>query len=75
MEAPAIITYNTTNDTDDEILVTYEDVQGKYSYRLETSETVFYLLVTIPSYIFCILLPFLLLIAVQINLFWKKSQS
>ena len=35
MEAPAIITYGTTNDTDDEIPVTYEDVQGKYSYRLE----------------------------------------
>ena len=63
--APAFITYGTTTDTDDEIPVTYEYVQGKYSYRLAGIGNFFLFLKTIPGYIFCILIPFLLLIAVQ----------
>lgn len=63
--SPAFITYGTTTDTDDEIPVTYEYVQGKYSYRLAGIGNFFLFLKTTPGYICCILLPFLLLIAVQ----------
>lgn len=63
--SPAFITYGTTTDTDDEIPVTYEYVQGKYSYRLPGIGSFFLFLKTTPGYICCILLPFLLLIAAQ----------
>lgn len=63
--SPAFITYGTTTDTDDEIPVTYEYVQGKYSYRLPGVGSFFLFLKTTPGYICCILLPFLLLIAAQ----------
>lgn len=63
--APGFITYGTTTDTDDENVVTYEFVQGKYASHLPKVGKFFQFLKTTPGYIICIFLPFLLLILVQ----------
>ena len=62
---PAFITYGTTTGIDDDIPVTYENVQGKYQGKLAGVGTFFTFLKTTPGYICCILLPFLLLIIAQ----------
>ncbi len=62
---PAFITYGTTTNVDDTYPVTYSQVQGKYEYTLEGVGTFFAFLKTVPGYICCILLPFLLLIIIQ----------
>ena len=62
---PGFITYGTTTDTDDENIVTYEYVLGRYSGRLAGVGTFFAFLKTTPGYIVCIFLPFLLLILMQ----------
>ena len=59
---PGFITYGTTTNTDDEAIVTYADVLGKYTGRLPNVGTFFAFLKTTPGYILCILVPFLLLI-------------
>ncbi len=56
------ITYGTTTNTDDETIVTYPYVLGKYVGRLPKLGTFFSFLKTTPGYIICILVPFLLLI-------------
>lgn len=56
------ITYGTTTDTDDETIVTYPYVQGRYVGRLPAVGKFFAFLKTTPGYILCILVPFLLLI-------------
>jgi len=60
---PGFITYGTTTDTDDEAIVTYPYVQGKYVLALPKVGTFFNFLRTPQGYILCILIPFLLLIA------------
>ena len=62
---PGFITYGTTTDTDDESVVTYSFVLGKYQERLPGVGKFFQFLKTTPGYIVCILLPFLLLILLQ----------
>lgn len=62
---PGFITYGTTTDTDDETVVTYGFVLGKYQTRLPGVGKFFQFLKTTPGYIVCILLPFLLLILMQ----------
>ena len=62
---PGFITYGTTTDTDDENVVTYEFVLGKYVRSIPRVGTFFYFLKTPPGYIVCIFLPFLLLILIQ----------
>lgn len=62
---PGFITYGTTTDTDDETVVTYPYVLGKYKGKLPGVGTFFFFLKTTPGYICCILLPFLLLIGMQ----------
>lgn len=62
---PGFITYGTTTDTDDESVVTYSFVLGKYQGRLPGVGKFFQFLKTTPGYIVCILLPFLLLILLQ----------
>ena len=77
---PGFITYGTTTDTDDETIVTYPYVLGKYSTYIPKVGTFFQFLKTTPGYIICILVPFLLLIIVEgircIRLFRKyKSEQ
>lgn len=63
---PCFITYGTTTGENDDSPVTYSDVLGKYTFRIPGAGTFFSFLKTIPGYIICILLPFLVLIAIQI---------
>lgn len=62
---PAFVTYGTTTDTDDESLVAYESVLGKYVKTLPSAGKLFAFIKTTPGYIVCIFLPFLLLIIIQ----------
>lgn len=59
------ITYGTTTNTDDETVVTYPYINGKYVFHLPKVGTFFNFLKTTPGYIICILIPFLLLIGMQ----------
>lgn len=60
---PGFVTYGTTTDTDDEAVVTYERVLGKYVGSLPGVGTFFAFLKSVPGYALCILTPFLVLIA------------
>ena len=77
---PGFITYGTTTGENDESVVTYEFVLGQYQMTLPGLGQFFSFLKTIPGYIVCIFLPFLLLIIIQgvnsIRLFrrYKKEQ-
>ena len=62
---PGFITYGTTTDTDDETVVTYPFILGKYAFKLPNVGTFFQFLKTPQGYIVCILIPFLLLILYQ----------
>ena len=62
---PGFITYGTTTNVDDETVVTYPFVLGKYQASLPNVGTFFQFLKTPQGYIVCILLPFLLLIIYQ----------
>ena len=62
---PGFVTYGTTTDTNDETIVTYPYIQGKYVLALPGVGTFFQFLRTPQGYILCILLPFLLLIGYQ----------
>lgn len=67
---PGFITYGTTTDTDDEIIVTYPYILGKYQGHIPYVGTFFNFLKTTPGYIVCIFVPFMLLIIYQgINFF------
>lgn len=62
---PGFITYGTTTDTDDETVVTYEYVIGKYQTRIPKVGSFFQFLKTTPGYIVCILVPFVALILAE----------
>lgn len=62
---PGFVTYGTTTDSDDETVVTYPYVLGKYQCSIPKMRTFFQFLKTTPSYIICILTPFLLLILLE----------
>lgn len=62
---PGFITYGTTTDTDDETVVTYPYVLGKYRSHIPKVGAFFQFLKTTPGYIVCILVPFLLLILLE----------
>ena len=76
---PGFITYGTTTDTDDENIVTYSFILGKYQTKLPGVGNFFQFLKTTPGYIVCIFLPFLLLILMQgvnsIRLFKQYKQE
>lgn len=76
---PGFITYGTTTDMDDENIVTYNYVLGKYQTKLPGVGKFFQFLKTTPGYIICIFLPFLILILVQgvnsIRLFKRYKQE
>lgn len=62
---PGFVTYGTTTDTDDETVVTYPFVLGKYQKHIPKVGTFFRFLKTTPGYIVCILVPFLILILLE----------
>lgn len=62
---PGFVTYGTTTDTDDETVVTYDYVLGKYQTRIPKVGKFFQFLKTTPGYIVCILVPFLVLILLE----------
>ncbi len=74
------VTYGTTTDTDDQSVVTYPYILGKYTTRLPGVGNFFAFLKTTQGYILCILIPFMILIGIQglntIQLFkrYKKEQ-
>lgn len=59
------VTYGTTTGTEDETIVTYPYIQGKYQFALPNVGSFFNFLRSTPGYIVCILIPFLLLIGYQ----------
>ena len=77
---PGFITYGTTTDTDDETIVTYPYVLGKYQSYVPGLGTFFNFLKTTPGYFVCIFTPFMLIILYEglkfFNLFrrYKNEQ-
>ena len=77
---PGFVTYGTTTNTDDETVVTYPYVLGKYTGKISGIGNFFQFLKTTPGYILCIFVPFLILIGYNgincIRLFrrYKKEQ-
>lgn len=77
---PGFITYGTTTGVDDEGIVTYPYIQGKYVFALPKVGSFFTFMKTPVGYLVCILLPFLLLILYQgincVRIFrqYKKEQ-
>lgn len=62
---PGFITYGTTTGVDDETVVTFPFVLGKYQMALPGVGPFFQFMKTPQGYIACILIPFLLLILYQ----------
>lgn len=62
---PGFVTYGTTTDTDDETIVTYPYVIGKYQMNIPKVGKFFQFLKTTPGYIVCIFVPFLVLILME----------
>ncbi len=77
---PGFITYGTTTDTDDETIVTYPYVLGKYQSDIPGIGLFFNFLKTTPGYFVCIFTPFMLIIIYEgvkfFNLFrrYKNEQ-
>ena len=77
---PGFVTYGTTTGKDDETIVTYTYILGKYEFTIPYLGTFFNFLKTTPGYFICIFVPFMLLIIYQgvncIRLFrrYKKEQ-
>ena len=62
---PGFVTYGTTTDTDDEEVVDYYAIEGKYQFRIPKVGRFFNFIKTVPGYICCILIPFVLFIIAQ----------
>ena len=77
---PGFITYGTTTGVDDETIVTYPYILGKYEKAIPKLGTFFNFLKTTPGYFVCIFIPFMLIILYEgvnfFNLFrrYKKEQ-
>ena len=77
---PGFITYGTTTNVDDETIVTYPYVLGRYQSNVPGLGTFFNFLKTTPGYFVCIFTPFMLIILYEgvkfFNLFrrYKKEQ-
>jgi signal peptidase len=65
MGNPGFVTYGTTTDTDDSMIVSFEDVQGQYVLSLPMLGKFFQFMKTPKGYICVILIPFILLIYMQ----------
>ena len=62
---PGFITYGTTTDTDDETVVTYMYVLGKYENKIPKLGYFFNFMKTPAGYVICIFIPFMILIIYQ----------
>lgn len=62
---PGFVTYGTTTDTDDETIVTYPYVLGKYENNIPGLGMFFNFLKTTPGYFVCIFTPFMLIIVYE----------
>lgn len=62
---PGFVTYGTTTNVDDETIVTYMYILGKYETKVPYMGTFFNFLKTPQGYIVCIFIPFMLLILHQ----------
>lgn len=62
----AFITYGIATGVDDETSVAADDVLGIYSFRIAGLGNFFTFLKSVPGYICCILLPFLVVIGLQV---------
>ena len=73
------ITYGTTTGVDDETIVTFPYVLGKYSGHISGLGTFFNFLKTTPGYFVCIFTPFMLIIIYEgvkfFNLFRRYKQE
>lgn len=73
------ITYGTTTGTDDSQIVTAPYVLGKYVGRIPHVGTFFAFLKSVPGYILCIFLPFLVLIVYNtyncVSLFYQYKRE
>ncbi len=78
-DGPGFVTYGTTTGIDDEKVVRYSQVIGKYQGRIPKVGYFFAFLKTTPGYILCIFLPFVVLIIIQgmnaVVLFKKYKQE
>lgn len=77
---PGFITYGTTTNTNDDTIVTYPYVLGKYESHIAGLGTFFNFLKTTPGYFVCIFTPFMLIILYEgikfFNLFRRyKSEQ
>jgi len=76
---PGFITYGTTTNVDDEKVVTYQFILGKYQSKIKGLGYFFQFLKTPQGYIVCIFVPFVLLIIYQgvncIRIFRKYKQE
>ena len=62
---PGFITYSTTTNQDDDTIVTYMYVLGKYEKTIPGVGTFFNFMKTPQGYIICIFIPFMILIVYQ----------
>lgn len=62
---PGFITYGTTTGVDDETIVTYLYILGKYDFHIPKMGAFFNFMKTPQGYIICIFVPFMLLILKQ----------
>ncbi len=62
---PGFITYGTTTDSDDEMIVTYPYVLGLYQFNIPKAGLFFDFLKSTQGYLLCVFVPFVLLIGVQ----------
>ena len=72
---PGFITYGTTTDTNDETVVTYPFVLGKYESRIPHLGTFFNFLKSPLGYFLCIFLPFMLVIIHEGLRFFRLLRS
>lgn len=76
---PGFITYGTTTGVDDETIVTFPYVLGKYESNIPGLGTFFNFLKTTPGYFVCIFTPFMLIILYEgikfFNLFRRYKQE
>ena len=76
---PGFVTYGTTTGVDDETIVTYPYVLGKYSSAIPGLGTFFNFLKTTPGYFVCIFTPFMLIILYEgvkfFNLFRRYNKE
>lgn len=72
------ITYGTSTNADDQGVVLYQDVLGKYEFHIAGLGTVFAFLKTTPGFFLCIFTPIMLVIIYEIINFFvllKKSKK